>query len=343
MKWNIEDPYIEVTSLCNLKCIYCYNSSSLNTKKQLNISELEKCLSYFNEIGIKEISISGGEPLLYPDLLELLELCSFYEMDVFLVTNGTLLNSDLVSNIKQYVKFYQLSLDGNRETNDTLRGLGSYDKAIKGILCLCEAGLSKNVRLRMTISKKNIDSINHVIQLGLDLGLEAVHFSVVRNQGRACKEFDKELMLNDELLYLAYHKVNNLRKKYKSKIDISRLDIYGGNCTLTSNVPVFNTRIDNEGRVFLCHGFLSEEHSVGNIRQHDLKDIYSSENINKHLKRIRNSRKNEICTNCFWYKIYCNGGCPAQAYYYSGDINGIDGLCNIRKKLWIEQLKKSNT
>ncbi|NLJ84596.1 MAG: radical SAM protein, partial [Halanaerobiaceae bacterium] len=128
MKWKIEDPYIEITSLCNLKCIHCYNSSSSNTKKHLNISELEQCLSYFNEIGIKQISVSGGEPLLYPNLMELLEICSFYEMEVFLVTNGTLLNNDLVSKIRKHIKYYQVSLDGDRDTNDTLRGVGSYDK-----------------------------------------------------------------------------------------------------------------------------------------------------------------------------------------------------------------------
>lgn len=342
MSWTLDEPYVEITSLCNLGCTFCYNSSGVNNKHILGLGVLEKCFSYFSKSGIKSISISGGEPLMHPDIINILKRCKYYQFRTLLATNGTLLDNTLISEIMDCVDYYQISIDGDSKTHCDIRGKESYNKAIKGIESLHNLGLSNRTRLRMTISKKNISCIEHLISLGLHYELEAVQFSIVRRQGRAKEKYDNEFSIDDDLLYDAFVEINEFRKKYKDKINIGRLEVDGGSCSLTNDNTVIKPKIDSRGIIFPCHGFSLEEHSLGNLSE-GLEKVFSLSRINSYLDILKNTREEcKECNRCFWNKVLCKRGCPAQAYSWSGDIRGVDGLCGVRNKIWRDYIFKNN-
>lgn len=338
MDWILDEPYIEITARCNLQCTHCYNASSIVKKDELNLNQIESCLRFFQSKKIKNISISGGEPLVHHNIVGILKLCNAYEMRVLLATNGILLTEDMINSIQQYVSLYQISIDGDKESHNKIRGERNFEKAQIGIRNLCNAGLNKITRLRMTISSQNYLTINTIINLAIGYGLEAVQFSTVRKQGRAANEFNEVYALSDQIKYDIYNQVEELRRKHKNLLNISRLGFDGGECGLINEPASIKPRIDSIGNIYPCHGFSDSQYCLGSL-QSGVENVFSDENITHFLNDIKAARENVLeCKRCIWKKSLCKSGCPAQSYYLHGIINDTDGLCNVRRKIWKDRL-----
>ena len=341
MKWTVQSPYMEITSQCNLYCKHCYNSSSSKNTVRLSKEEILNCLDYFSNMGVRELAISGGEPLLHPDIVDILCDAKNKGIQVLLATNGTLLSDKIVRQVRPYVKYYQISIDGNKEAHEAIRGINSYEAAFRGIYQLCKEGLQKQTRLRMTISQANFNSITSLIEEAARLGLEAVHFSVIRNQGRASEVFKENLQLSDEQLIELYYQVHKLRHQYRESIEISPLTVDGGECALIKDDAVLRPRIDVYGNVYPCEGYLDSEKRLGNLDE-GLSIVFSDDRVQHYLARLKQSRRQVVeCSTCYWDKFICIRGCPAEAYRLGNDL-GTDGLCNVRKIIWKERLHSLN-
>ena len=337
MNWTLQAPYLEITSQCNLRCRHCYNSSSSENTAQLSRETILTCLEFFSCNGVQDLSISGGEPLLHPDVVDILQDAHERGFRTLLATNGTLLSGELIKHIRPYVTYYQISVDGNKPAHEAVRGPGSYEATFRGVHRLCAEGLQKQTRLRMTISHSNCNSIPYLIEEAAHLGLEAVHFSIIRSQGRANENFEELFQLSDERLIALYHEVRELRRQYKGTLEISRLTVDGGECTLLKKEAVIRPRIDTNGDIYPCEGYLDPTFRLGTLDE-GLPVVFSDERILSYIDRLNQIRSPSTeCNNCYWSRFLCLRGCPAEAQRL-GNGAGTDGLCGVRKAIWNERI-----
>lgn len=147
--WNI-------THLCNLKCVHCYNDSGANRGiSEVTTAEAKHVLDDLAKFGVPSVLFSGGEPLIRPDLFELLAYAAEKGLRTVISTNGTLITSEMAKKIKErQVSYVGISLDGIGEVNDTFRGVkGAFDNTVQGIRNCQDAGI--RVGLRLTLTQRN--------------------------------------------------------------------------------------------------------------------------------------------------------------------------------------------
>src|SRR3989344_2686467 len=101
--------YIELTNACNFKCIHCGNGTG--EKNTLEVDLLKKVFTDFKEGGGEKIMLTGGEPLLHPDLKEILDVCKEHKFTTHLSTNSFLLNNSHFDFIFDYDLMFRCSLD----------------------------------------------------------------------------------------------------------------------------------------------------------------------------------------------------------------------------------------
>ena len=151
--WNI-------TRACNLKCVHCYNDSGADKAcDELSTDEAKNTLDDLAQFGVPSVLFSGGEPLMRPDLFELLGYAGEKGLRTVISTNGTLITTDAAKKIKQQgVSYVGISLDGIGPVNDKFRGVsGAFDRAVKGIRNCRDAGV--RIGLRLTLTRRNIQDL----------------------------------------------------------------------------------------------------------------------------------------------------------------------------------------
>ena len=151
--WNI-------TRLCNLKCVHCYNDSGADkTCNDATNAEAKAVLDDLAGFGVPSVLFSGGEPLMRPDLFELIDYAGDRGLRTVISTNGTLIDEAAAKRIKKGgVSYVGISLDGIGEVNDKFRGMdGAFDRAVRGIRNCKDAGI--RVGLRLTLTRRNVQDI----------------------------------------------------------------------------------------------------------------------------------------------------------------------------------------
>ena len=150
--------YLELTRECNLRCKHCLNNSGKLMINQLNLEELKKLVQDLIDAGIQEIRFTGGEPLMFDGIYELIKLADDNGVCTSIGTNATLVTEKIAIKLKEAgLKKVVVSIDGTKETHDSIRGIGSYEKAIKGLYYLKNVGL--NVRVNTVIMKSNMEDV----------------------------------------------------------------------------------------------------------------------------------------------------------------------------------------
>jgi radical SAM protein with 4Fe4S-binding SPASM domain len=156
--WNI-------TRACNLKCVHCYNDSGAGkADDELSTKEAKIVLDDLSKFGVPSILFSGGEPLMRPDLFELIEYAVERGVRTVISTNGTLITPDVAKQIKRHgVSYVGISLDGIGDINDKFRGVaGAFDKAVAGIKNCQDAGV--RIGLRLTLTKRNVQDLERLFE-----------------------------------------------------------------------------------------------------------------------------------------------------------------------------------
>ena len=150
--------YLELTRECNLRCKHCLNNSGKLMQNQLNLKELKKLVQDLIDAGIQEIRFTGGEPLMFDGIYDLIKLADDNGVCTSIGTNATLVTEKTAIKLKEAgLKKVVVSIDGTKEMHDSIRGIGSYEKAIKGLYYLKNVGL--NVRVNTVIMKSNMEDV----------------------------------------------------------------------------------------------------------------------------------------------------------------------------------------
>jgi 12,18-didecarboxysiroheme deacetylase len=182
------------TRRCNLKCVHCYSQSENKAYEgELTTDEGFAMLEDLARFGVPVTLFSGGEPLVRPDLLALIERTVALGMRAVISTNGTLITEEKAARLKAFnLSYVGVSLDGLRDVNDRFRGVsGAFEKALAGIRNCRRAGIK--VGLRFTITNRNASEVDGIFDLIREENIPRVCFYHLVYAGRGSKLMSEDL------------------------------------------------------------------------------------------------------------------------------------------------------
>jgi len=330
--------FVELTRRCPRRCTHCYANASALTQDELTLQELERILTRFRDIGGFTVRLTGGEPTVRPDFLEVLELLQSLEVVCALNTNGDFNEHFLAQIIDWGVRDFRVSLDGIEQTNDTIRWNGAFRSALGTLEALTAYNRSNDSKLSVTINtvlmRSNQQDVRAIIELAAGLG-HKVSFGLLRITGRAkASEMLSALELG-QVIEVAERACRDLRLKpgtvrmnYISLSGEMPLSGYrpfpfdGSKCPLGT----LGIAVDVQGRIVPCGYFVTvrDERFRGDDLCHvDLLFAWHTSSVLNEARRVTRS----CCFGCTLYKTRCNGGCPMMAYVASGNLDGRDPYC----------------
>jgi radical SAM protein with 4Fe4S-binding SPASM domain len=311
----------ETTSACNLKCNYC--RASATAKAAPDELSTEEAFAFIDEVAPRKpmLILSGGEPLLRPDIFLLVQHAVSHGLRVSFATNGTLLTAEMVEKVASSgVSRVSISLDGSTlEKHDASRGQGSYLQSMVGIENLRG---KVDFQINFTVTKRNAQEVQDIFELSEGLGAKAIHFFFLVPTGRGSAEDIISPERQEELLRLI--DLERSRRSIEVQVtcapQFARIARPGrgkrsGGCMAGTSFVFVSRR----GDVYPC-GYLPVP--AGNIREQGFGDIWENSPV---LKALRERRLNGKCGECS-YLMIC-GGCRARAFAKNGDYLGSDPIC----------------
>ena len=333
MNYILGQPYIEINSICNLSCLYCYHEKRENSN--LSFEDVCTLVESLKELGASDIKISGGEPMLHDNFFDILRYIKKCGLTTNVVTNGTKIDLDNAKLLKELCDQLVISLDSWNEAANNKTRTNSHSLVIKALEALHKVN-ARNYYIGVVATKYNSD-IFPVVNFCKEYNIQGIIFESIHREGKAKEIFDEYF-----LDYAEYQKYKRATEKIKeeSSLKISPLPGFGGGCMLVEDIPIIRPRIDYKGNVYLCRSFLDQEMSVGNIHEKDIAGILNSNKSQIFIDTLRR-RVNECikCQKCFCKGDICQCGCAAQAYNRTGRILDVDDLCEWRKKQYIDLVK----
>jgi len=174
------------TRRCNLRCLHCYSASDAGCgEREMTTDQAKAFLGQLKEAGAPVCLFSGGEPLLRPDLFELLGEAKRIGLPTVISTNGTQIDADAARRLHEAsLRYVGVSLDGQEPFHDRFRQVkGSFQAALRGIEHCRKAGLRTG--LRFTITQANADQVPAVFDIARDIGVRRICFYHLVRTGRA--------------------------------------------------------------------------------------------------------------------------------------------------------------
>ncbi len=187
--------FLELTRGCNLRCKHCLNNSGIPEENQLTFEECYDLISKLSKAGLQEIRFTGGEPLIFDGIYDLIRHATNEGIFVSIGTNATLIDEKIAHKLKENgLRRAVVSLDGTKRMHDVIRGEGNYDKTIKAIHYLNNVGIS--IKVNSVIMRSNMED---VIMLAKQLHKEKVSIFIRRfiESGRGAYLKDNMLSKKD--------------------------------------------------------------------------------------------------------------------------------------------------
>lgn len=181
---------LQVTNRCNLLCKHCYIDN--RDLSELSIDEITTVLKEFEEMQGLRVIITGGEPLLYTRFKKLNNILPKFSVRKLLLSNGLLLNKAIIEELN--FDEIQISIDGLEDSHDSIRGKGTFKRAMDSISLIKEAGL--DVSVATVIHPKNLDDLDKLEKMLIDMDIKTWTVDIPCNQGRL--KSNKELIVSPE-------------------------------------------------------------------------------------------------------------------------------------------------
>lgn len=326
---------IEVTFRCNLKCVHCYCVCDAN-KKELSFKEICHIIDEIVEAGCLWLLISGGEPLLRSDFLEIYTYAKKKGLIVSLFTNGTLITTEIADYLRRWRPFVvEITLYGiTKETYEKVTGIpGSFERCMEGIRLLLDRKIS--LKLKTTLITLNKHELWKMKKYAEDLGLEFRFDPVINPRIDGSKEPCQLRVSPEEVVRFDLEDENRL-KAWKEFLDGFRREKPDYLFTCGGGLSSFV--IDPYGELQLCVLFRSPSYS---LRQGTFRDGW--DNLFPRLRAQKFNRDNK-CWRCKYFPV-CDQ-CPGWAQLEKEDPEfPVEYLCQIahlRAKAFLEKGVKND-
>ncbi len=320
-RYPLDSVFLEATKKCNLNCVHCYNPQK--SMQELETEEIYKAISDIQSLGALKVRITGGEPFMRKDLLDIIDNIHSSMIDFSIFTNGTLIEKEHIKELSFYnPEFIAVSVDSiNANEYKSIRNSDN-----KRVLNTLEEMLNEGIRTRANIVlfrgvNDSYQSIKDTLEYLKNLGMEKddISFDEVVPEGRGSKiplynsEEKVEIMSRISELYKEVFGADLLIKTPEGQK--RRIDSY---CGLGESFFY----LGSEGSVSLCPMLNFEEYIMGNVHQGALNDIWENSSLLNYFRRKGHIEDSE-CENCQVLDI-CAGGCKAKSLFFNGSINAPD-------------------
>lgn len=326
-----------ITDRCNLRCTHCYQSGQ--KPEESHLDELMTILSQFTDF-LKlpcsegrppirgHITITGGEPFVHPDFLELLSIFALHrkQFGFAILTNGSLISRSLARRLKKLKPaFVQVSIEGTESTHDRIRGRGNYCRTAEGVKNLVKAGL--NTFVSFTAHRDNIHEFGDVVRLGRRLKVSRIWSDRLIPVGRG-EALRSQLLTPDETRDF-FRTMAKLRKKAgrawfrRTEIAMHRALQFlesGGrpyHCTAGDTLIT----IMPDGTLYPCRRMPI---SAGNVLETPIRELYNTSTLFGKLRDPDNIPAG--CAKCV-HATRCRGGLKCLSHALTGDPFSRDPGC----------------
>ncbi len=340
---------LHIAHTCNLNCSYCFASQGKYSGERalMSYETGKKALDFLIEnSGTRtnlEVDFFGGEPLMNFDVVKkLVEYARVREKETgknfrfTLTTNGMNIDDDVIDFANRECSNVVLSLDGRKEIHDRFRvdysGKGSFDTIVPKFQKLVKARSGKNYYMRGTFTHANPDFVNDIKAM-LDLGFTELSMEPV-----VCAPTDPSALTKEdiEIVKKQYEELAELMLERQSEgrpftFYHYMIDLTGGPCIYKKisgcGSGTEYMAVTPWGDLYPCHQFVGDEKfKLGNIydgvTNTAMREEFKGCNVYAHPE----------CADC-WAKLYCSGGCAANAYHATGSIRGVyESGCELFKK-----------
>ena len=340
---------LHVAHTCNLNCSYCFAAQGKyhGERALMSFETGKRALDFLVEhSGTRknlEVDFFGGEPLMNFEVVKQLvayarsiERQAGKNFRFTLTTNGVLLNDEVIEFANRECHNVVLSLDGRKEVHDRLRktvnGQGSYDLIVPKFQDFVQKRGNRGYYVRGTYTKYNLDFTNDIFHMA-DLGFTELSMEPVvsaPDDPYALSEADLPTLYKQYEL-LAEEMLRRRRAGKPFTFYHYMIDLSGGPCIYKRisgcGSGTEYLAVTPWGDLYPCHQFVGDE-------KYRLGDIWSgvtNTEVQQEFK-LCNAYARKECRDC-WAKLYCSGGCAANAYHATGSVTGVYELgCKLFKK-----------
>lgn len=317
-----------ITHKCNLRCTHCYQNEY---EKDLSLEKLEiifnQYLSFLKKYDFKgHINFTGGEPFLYKDIFHLFDLCVKNNITFGILTNGTLLNDDIVKKLSNYsnLSFVQISIDGTKETHDAIRGKGMFELSLKNLKKLQKYKIQTMVSF--TCHKHNYKELENVIKVIKKNKVDRFWVDRLIPMGNNTENILTPKEYEEVIKLLTYWSEKCEKNPFcKTKIHTNRAlqfcfskkEIY--HCSAGKSLLT----ILADGTLLPCRRLPLE---IGNVLEKDLLMLFEESEI---IKDLSISSIPEDCKGCTMAN-HCRGGAKCLSYALKNNYKIKDSYCNFK-------------
>lgn len=338
------DMTLRVTEKCDLSCIHCFAAStSTHAPEELTIEEIQDIMDWAYHHDAFRIGITGGEPTLRDDLVDMVRYAKERMLWTMVTTNGFSLTEELCRGLKDSgVDQVDVSLDNSTaEAHDHFRGCrGSFARATKAVEMLVSHDIP--TAITCVVSAWNVEDLHSLYRLARELGATFFKVDAFIAVGRG----EKTLALAAEQFKSIYEWMDTL---HDEKIEVERFSdkfdflyptkrspsiletLFGHKGFPVCEAGITRCSIMANGTVVPCSYFCTREFYAGNVREQSLDEIWNESDV---LTPFRTPHPFEgVCCECEYHAV-CRGGCRARAYYMGEGFYGPDPYC------WVASEKK---
>lgn len=324
---NVNDSlFIYLTDQCNLSCSHCYRNATELHQTVLSLNEWLEILNEFKAHGGKEVTISGGEPLLYKDFINLCKHIKSLDLTLTVLSNGTLWKKyqDKDSDIEviKSIDEIQISLDGYDEaTNQKMRGENNFESTKNNLNWLFSLNSNISVAVTPSPSVLFVESEQKKLEAFI---LELSKNATIRLTHKILPNEQLQLTQDDERNYFNF--ISGLEDQIYPEGKLKRwVSHYFNDTAKENNCGWGNLTIAANGDVYTCNR-LDASIKMGNALVNSMAYLINEGQKNRDLTSVDNI---EPCKNCA-VRYLCNGGCRIDEFIELSP--SVKRYCNIIKK-----------
>lgn len=312
---RLKELKIEVTQKCPLNCIHCSSEANITKTAELSYNIVSRLIKEAADIGVQEITFSGGEPLIWPYISSMIDHCNSFKMRPVVYTSGNpIIDGSSLINLQELSKVSKVTISIFGSTANSHEAItrirGSFEKSICAIKAISSSFTS--VGIHFVAMKPNWMEIEAVVKLANALSVDSVSVLRFVPHGRGSM-VDYYNLSKTELKSLR-NSIIKLREKSKAYIRTgSPFNILLLNRNVLCTAGIDRLIIDPNGKIYPCDAFknINFKGNLGSIIENSLDDIWNGSDYLNKVRKLISEGLGPECSKC-GNKIICKGGCLAQ-------------------------------